>query len=129
LNDDLVESTTINDIRVRKRKIASQYPLLDKVANTKTRNNGPTNALKPQARKERNTLVHEMVKFTSSNNVQSYIVYLCRNDPAGLVASAIEESGSYLDELVSELEITGPRYISLHNSTEFLVGKNPACPN
>jgi hypothetical protein len=63
-----------------------------------------------------------MVKFTSSNDVQSYIVYLCQNDP-GLVTSAIEESGSYLDELVSELEITGPRYISLHNSAEFLVGK------
>ena len=78
--------------------------------------------MKPQARKERNTLVHKMVKFTSSNDVQSYIVYLCQNDP-GLVTSAIEESGSYLDELVSELEITGPRYISLHNSAEFLVGK------
>ena len=122
LNDDLAESTTINDTRVRKRKIVSQYPLLDKVANTKTRNAGPTNALKPQARKERNTLVHEMVKFTSSNDVQSYIVYLCQNDP-GLVTSAIEESGSYLDELVSELEITGPRYISLHYSAEVLVGK------
>ena len=122
LYDDLGESTTINDTRVRKRKIVSQYPLLDKVANTKTRNAGPTNALKPQARKERNTLVHEMVKFTSSNDVQSYIVYLCQND-RGLVTSAIEESGSYLDELVSELEITGPRYISLHNSAEFLVGK------
>ena len=48
--------------------------------------------------------------------------YLCQNDP-GLVTSDIEESGSYLDELVSELEITGPRYINLHNSAEFLVGK------
>ena len=55
LYDDLAESTTINDTRVRKRKIISQYPLLDKVANTKTRNAGPTNALKPKARKERNT--------------------------------------------------------------------------
>jgi hypothetical protein len=79
-------------------------------ANTKTRNAGPTRYLKPKARKERNTLIHEMVKFTSFNDVQSYIVYLCQNDP-NLVTSAIEESGSYLDVIVSELEITGPRHI------------------
>ncbi|CAB4015700.1 Hypothetical predicted protein, partial [Paramuricea clavata] len=76
LYDDLAEFTTINDTTVIKRKFVSQYPLLDKVANTKTRNAGPTNALKPHARKERNTLVHEMVKFTSSNDVQSYFVCL-----------------------------------------------------
>lgn len=114
--------TTLDDTRVVKKKFVSQYPLLDKIANTKTRNAGPTKSLKPQGRKERNTLIHEMVKFTSSNDVQSYIVYLCQNDPS-LVTSAIEDCGSYLDEFVSKLEITGPRHLSLHNSAEFLIGK------
>jgi hypothetical protein len=120
LNEDFPQSTPING--TIKKKFVSQYGLLDKVANTKTRNAGPTRYLKPTARKERNTLIHEMVKFTSFNDVQSYIVYLCQNDP-NLVTSAIEESGSYLDVIVSELEITGPRHISLHNSAEFLIGK------
>ena len=63
-----------------------------------------------------------MVKFTSSEDVQSYTVYVCQNYP-DLVSSAIEESGSYLDEIVSKLKIIGPRHICLHNSAEFLIGK------
>ena len=117
---DIQEPGPIYD--TKKKKNVSQYPLLDKVANIKTRDAGPTMSLKPQAQKQRNTLIQEMVKFTSSEDVQSYTVYVCQNYP-DLVSSAIEESGSYLDEIVSKLKIIGPRHICLHNSAEFLIGK------
>ncbi len=47
LNEDFPQSTPIDG--TIKKKIVSQYALLDKVANTRTRNAGPARNLKPEA--------------------------------------------------------------------------------
>ena len=99
----------------------SHYPLLDKLSKTKTRNAGPTSSLQCKSQKERNALVHEAVKFTSFNDVKSYVIYLCENEP-DLVTGAITESELGHD-IISQLDKIGPRHVSVHDSAEFLLGR------
>lgn len=117
------QTSTDNDSLPAKRKPLSdlQYPLLDSLQKTKTRNAGPTSTLKGKSKKQRNELVHEAVKFTSFNDVKSYIQYLCQNDP-DLVASAIEES-ELCNDILCKLTKPSPRIISIHDSAELLLGR------
>ena len=109
--------------RIKRKPAAAlmPYPLLEKLSKTKTRNGGPTSGLQIKSQKNRNALVHKPVQFTSFNDVKSYVVYLCERDP-DLVTSAINETELDQD-IVSQLDKSCPRHISVHDSAELILGR------